>query len=126
MLSLNKKDGTPIKSFDDYRELYLHIKDIENLKLLRDHPEFSDANWSFMVLSPWRVIELRNTLKKEYDQETLDTAIREGSGIIEICVGDITDPHLIINSPGVDLEGFRKEFCEDYCDAHSMEITEFD
>ena len=31
MLSLNKKDGTPIKSFDDYRELYLHIKDIENL-----------------------------------------------------------------------------------------------
>jgi len=126
MLKLSKKDGTPIASFENYRELYLHINHIENMKLLPDHPEFGQSNWSFLVLSPMKVIEFANTLKKEYDPEILSRALKERSGIIEICQGDISKPHLIINSPGVDVEGFRKEYCEDYCDAHDMTIDEFD
>ena len=124
MLNLSKNDGTPIASFDNYRELYLHINHIENMKILRSHPEFGRSIWSFMVLSPMRVRELENTLQKEYDREVLVRAIKEGSGIIEICQGDIKNLHLIINSPGVDVEGFRKDFCDDYCDAHDMTITE--
>ena len=124
MLNLGKEDGTTVKTFDDYRDLYLYIKDVENRKLLLGHPEFGQSCWSFMVLSPLRVIELEHTLKKDYDPEILARAIREGKGIIEMCLGDITDLHLIINAPGVDIEGFRKDFCDDYCDAHGMTITE--
>ncbi|MBS1600487.1 MAG: hypothetical protein JST75_19835 [Bacteroidetes bacterium] len=121
---MNKKNGKTIKSFDDYKALYAHISHIENLKLLPGHPEFGESSWSFVVLSPMKVIELANTLKKEYDPEILSRALKERSGIIEICTGDIKNPWLIIDSPGVDVEGFRKEFCEDYCDAHELEIEE--
>jgi hypothetical protein len=126
MLQLSKNDGTPIKSFENYRELYLHINHIEHMKLLPNHPEFGQSGWSFMVLSPMRVMELQKTLQKEYDREALDRAVKEGSGIIEMCIGDIRNPHLIINSAGVDVEGFRKDWCDDYCDAHEMTIKEFE
>jgi hypothetical protein len=126
MLNLNKKNGKTIKSFDDYKALYLHITHIENLKLLPGHPAFGKSSWSFMMLSPMRVMELADTLKKEYDLEILCRAIKEQCGIIEICKGDIKNPWLIIDSPGVDVEGFRKEFCEDYCDAHELEIEKLE
>jgi hypothetical protein len=126
MLNLTKNDGKLIKSFDNYKELYLHINHIENMKILQGHPQFGQSTWSFMVLSPIRVRELENTLQKEYDREVLARAIKEGSGIIEMCLGDIKNPHLIIDSPGVDVEGFRKDFCDDYCDAHEMAIAECD
>jgi hypothetical protein len=126
MLNLSKSDGTPIASFENYRELYLHINYIENLKLLPNHPEFGKSNWSFLVLSPLKVIELTHTLKKEYDPAILSRALKERSGIIEICEGDPDNLRLIIDSPGVDVEGFRKEFCDDYCNAHSMTVKEFE
>ena len=126
MLNLSKNDGTPIASFENYRELYLHINHIENMKLLPDHPEFGQSHWGFLVLSPQRVIELHNTLKKEYDPEILSRALKEKSGLIEICEGDVKNLHLIVASPDADIEGHRKDFCDNYCDAHDLTITEFD
>ncbi len=127
MLKLSKNDGTPIATFEDYNELYIHIRDMENSKLFEDHPEFGKTKWSFMVLSPERVVELSKSLEKRgYDPETLSRAMQERSGIIEMCQGDENNPHLVIASPGVDIEGFRNDFCDDYCHAHKLILTECD
>jgi len=111
-------------NFKDYAELCEHIRDLENLKLVKGHSEFAQPKWSFMLL-PWeRVLELYTVLKKEYDLGLLSRALQEGSGIIEMCQDD--GLHLIVASPKVDVEGFRKDFCDDYCHAHKLVITECD
>jgi len=126
MLKLSTNDFAPMGNFKDYAELCEHIRDLENLKLVKGHSEFAQPKWSFMLL-PWeRVLELYTVLKKEYDLNTLSRALQEGSGIIEMCEGDERDLHLIVASPGVDIEGFRKDFCDDYCHAHDLVITECD
>ena len=126
MLKLSKNDFTPMGNFKDYAELCDHIRDLENLKLVTGHSQFAQPKWSFMFL-PWdRVLELYTILKKEYDLDTLSRALMEGSGIIEMCEGDERDLHLIVASPEIDVEGFQKDFCDDYCHAHDLVITECD
>jgi hypothetical protein len=126
MLTLFKNDGSPIMSFKTYKELYKHIRDQENMKLLEDHPEFGKTAWSFTVLSPEEVAERYKSLEKRYDLKTLSRALQEKSGIIEMCQGDENNPYLVIASPGVDIEGFRKDFCDDYCYTHGMSIHDHD
>ena len=121
-----KNDGTPIKSFENYKELYKHIRDQENMKLLESHPEFGKTGWRFTLLSPEEVAERYKSLEKRYDLKTLSRALREKSGIIETYEGDGNSPHLVVASPRVDIEGFRKDFCDDYCYAHGMSIHEHD
>jgi hypothetical protein len=126
MLKLSKNDGTPIDNFENYTEFLKYIMDQENVKLLKGHPEFGQTKWSFLYF-PWeRVLELYHVLKKEYNLETLSKALQEGSGIIEVCRGDERDLRLIIASPDVDIEGHGKDFCDDYCHAHNLIITECD
>jgi hypothetical protein len=122
MLELRKNDGTPIAKFETYMDLYKHIRDSENAKMFEDHPEFGQPFWSFLVHSPQQVVQLYRTLKKEYDLKTLSRAVQEGSGIIEISEGE-KDFRLIVIAPWTDVEGFRMEFCEDFCYAHDMTLT---
>ena len=124
MLKLSKNDFTPVGNFKDYYELYQHIRDQENAKLLESHPEFGQTKWSFVVLPPARVVELYNALNKKYKLEILASALKEKCGVIEMCQND--GIHLVVASPGVDIEGFRKDFCDDYCHAHKLVITECD
>jgi len=126
MLKLSKNDGTPIGDFKNYMELYKYIRDQENAKLLEDHPEFGQTAWSFLEFTPERVVELYNTLKKEYNLETLSRAAEQGSGLIEMRQGDLRNPRLIVSSPDVKVELHRKDFCDDWCQAHKLVLTECD
>ena len=124
MLKLSKNDGTPIAEFETHQELYQYISDLENGKLEEVHPESGKTGWSFRVIPPEKVPEIAKYLRKGYDLEVLTRALREKEGIIEMCLGDENNYSLIPASPWVDVEGFRNEFCDDYCHAHKLILTE--
>lgn len=123
MLILSKNDGTPIASFENYQELYRHITYKENLKLMEDHLEFGQSSWSFLILSPERIGELIDTLKKDYDETILFEAWRQQLPIIEMCEGDYTNIRQILVTPNINIEGLREDWCLGYCHAYDMSIT---
>ncbi len=126
MLVLTKKDGTPIAVFENYPELYQHIRNQENSKLLESHPEFGQSFWSFLVHLPERIPELINTLKKDHDVEVLREAWRQQLSVVEMCEGDFKNIRQILVTPNINIDALREDWCLDYCDAHGMSVTESD
>lgn len=124
MLQLAKKDGTPIKVFDSYTELYQHITHQEYAKLGKSPPESWKTGWSFQVLSPENVAHLINTLKKSYNEKLLCDAWHRQLPFVEICEGNYEKVHQVIVEPNVNIEALREDWCHDYCKAHGMDITE--
>ena len=126
MLKLSKNDGTPIADFEGSQELYQYISDLENGKPGEGHPESGKTGWSFRVIPPKKVPEFGKNLTKRYNLENLIRALQEKKGIIEMCLGDENNSSLILASPETDVEGFRKDFCDDYCHAHKLILKECD
>jgi len=124
MLKLSKNDGMPIENFKNYQKLYAYIRDQESINLLKSR--FGKTGWSFLVYSPEKVAEFAESLKIHHNPETIDRALKEKSGLVEICEGDERDLRVIIISPETDVEGHRKDFCDDYCHAHKLILTECD
>jgi hypothetical protein len=122
MLTLYRKDGTPIGSFGNFGEVYLHIAHQEELKCRDDHSESWKRPWSFQVLSPERVGNLINTLNKTYDEGILLEAWNRRLGLIEICEGKYPNVYLRLLEPGVSVEILKEDWCIDYCIAHEMDI----
>ena len=123
MLVLSKNDGTPIASFESFGELCQHITTQENSKLLPGHPEFGKSFWGFLVLSPERIANLINTLKKSYDEKILYDAWHRQLSIVEICEGNYEKVHQVIVEPNVNIEALREDWCVDYCEANGMSLT---
>jgi len=124
VLQLSKKDGTPITEFESYRELHQYIRNLENRKLVKDPLELGKTGWSFLIIPPDMVPELSRDLHKRDRLNNLPRALKEKQAIIEICPGNDNNSWLLPVSPDTDVEGFRQEFCEDYCDAHQLVIKE--
>ena len=122
MIELHK-DGKPIDTFDDYRQLCLHIMHWENGKLLKSPPDLR-SEWNFYVLSPLQIRELMDTLKKQYDESILQEAWHQQLPLIERCEGDFKNPKLIMATPDIDVEGQRKDWCLKYCKAHDLAVSE--
>jgi hypothetical protein len=123
MLNLFKNDGTLLKVFEGYRDLYLYITHEENRKLFKNHPEFSTPAWSFSILSPEQVARLIQALEKDYDMLLLFEAWERKLPMIEIGEGKYQEVTQILVTPDIDVEGFRDGWCLAYCKAHGLYAT---
>ena len=134
MLVLFKKDGTPIQSFANdkelyrplvhYRELCRHITYEENEKLFEDHPQFGQTMWSFLYISPQQVTDLVPTMKKKCDEKIFLEAHLQGLGVVEACEGNLDHIRQILVTPDVNVEALRKEWCKKYCKVHGYGLFE--
>lgn len=123
MLALFKKDGTSIKLFTNYNDLYLHITHEENAKIFENYPHFASSKWRFEYLSPQRITELLNMLNRTYDEKTLLEAWRQRLAVVDRCEGDCERAWQTLVTPNVDVEGLREEWCEDYCMDHGYVLV---
>ena len=124
MLNLFKTDGTPVKVFEEYRDLYQYITHAESLKMFETHPDFGTSAWSFSVLSPERVARLIQTLQKDYDMMLLFEAWDRGLSMLELCEGDDQGIVQILVTPDIDVEKLRNKWCLAWCQAHGLYATE--
>ena len=126
MLVLSKKDGTRIKEFENYQELYRYIDHQEGLRHRHSHPESWQSCWSFQVLWPEDIAHLINTLKKTYDEKMLYEAWHRQLPLVETCEGNYEKVHQVIVEANVNIEALREDWCEDYCAAHGLTVTKSD
>lgn len=113
MIQIKTLEGKVIGMYKDYEELFEHIVENENLKLIAKKPNFKDMNWSFVVYQPERVAYLYIHRKPSCD--AVREAFEKELSLIEICTGDFKNPRYILMTPNTDLLYYKTQWCRDYC-----------
>jgi len=113
MIQIKTKSGKAVGMYKDYEELFEHIVEQENLKLLDKKPDFQDMYWSFMIYPPRQVPSIYTYRRSSCD--AVREAFMEGLPLIEICTGDFENPRYIAMTPNTDLPYLKKQWCQDYC-----------
>ena len=107
--------------FQNYNELFDHIVEVENLKMLQLEPDFKTMQWSFATYVPQHVAVLYAHLKDK------DDAIREAFEnqlpLIEICTGDFATPEYAVSTPNLNIEHLKEKWVLAYCEAHDMTVA---
>jgi len=122
MIQIKTLDGKKVGIYQDYEELFEHIVEHKNLKLIAKKPNFKDMNWSFVVYQPVWVAYLYNHRKPPCD--AVREAFERELPLIEICTGDYKNPRYIVMTPNTDLLYFKKQWCRDYCTFHDLVVQE--
>ena len=108
--------------FQGYDELFEHLSEIENLKLIEETPDLKNMNWSFTVYNHDRVKALQAHMKNQ--PTAIKEAFEKQLSVIEICTGDFENPRYIPVTPDLDQESAKRNWCIDYCAFNHLPITE--
>jgi len=122
MILLKNLRDQVIGMYKDYEELFEHIVEQENLKLIAKNPNFKDMNWSFVVYQPVWVAYLHNHRQPPCD--AVREAFERELPLIEICTGDYKNPRYLVLTPNTDLLYYKKQWCIDYCTYCNWIVTE--
>ena len=121
MIEVNTAPGQQNERFQNYDDLFDHIIEMENLKMLELEPDFRTMQWSFVAYAPHHVTALYMHLKGQ------DKAIKEASEkqlpLIEICTGDFTKPEYVVGTQTLNLGYLKKKWALAYCATHNMTIA---
>jgi hypothetical protein len=107
--------------FQNYNELFDHIVEVENLRMLQLEPDFKTMQWSFTTYVPQHVAVLYAHLKAQND--VVREAFENQLPLIEICTGDFTNPQYVVKTPNLDIEYLKKKWVLAYCTAHDMTVA---
>ena len=122
MLEIYDIKQEKIAIFEDDKQLFGFIQQIERIKLLRGDYQNSQSIWFFehrcyeklfMVHSHINGKPLTAIEKEAYTQQR-DT--------IEIYKGEYAFPVQLIVTPELDVDELEKQWCQDYCKAHGFSI----
>jgi len=114
--------GKIIGIYQDYEELFEHIVEQENLKLLDKNPNVQAMSWSFVVYPPRQVPSIYTYRKPSCD--AVREAFARGLPLIEICTGDYKNPRYIVMTPNTDLLYYKKQWCRDFCTFHDLVVED--
>jgi len=105
-------------SADNYDELHAIITDKQNLKLLEDYLKFEPTPWSFTFFTPQQVFAIYANIEHSLRTEIVKEAHEKEVGFISICQGNFENRIEILDTPDIDREALKKQWCLGYCDAH--------
>ena len=123
MLKLTKKDGALVAPFENYQEALRYITDKENVKLLRNHPEFNQLSWGFLFLSPQKVAEAIHIARWGYDEDFFLDAWEQQVPIVAMCEGNPQNIHRQLIGRTANVDALREDWCKDYCTDHGMILS---
>ena len=115
-------DGEAIGYFKDYNDLFENLIGTENTKLIAVNQNARDRDWAFTIHPPQRITAFFAHLKDSC--EAIKEAFEEGLPLVEICAGDYTKPVYIAQTPNVDMDYLKKNWCIDYCVFHHFAVRE--
>lgn len=124
MLQIFGPDKTVIGLFKDYDGLFKHINNLETSKLVESDARLSEKIWSFALFSNKQLSFLYyKTLERSFSKIGRE-AVEKELDLLEISKGDFQNPVQIPVTPEVDLSELRKNWCQEYCDAHDYLLVE--
>jgi hypothetical protein len=121
MIEVKMRPNKEKELFQNYNELFDHIVEAENLRMLERHPDFRTMQWSFTAYAPHHVQALYAHLKERH------SAIKEASEsqlpLIEICTGDFANPEYVVGTANLNIKYLKKKWTLAYCAAHGMSVA---
>jgi len=111
------------KIFKNYHDACEYINAIEKQKAL----ESGERKWMF-IRRPHQALSAlyyRSPTLRDFFTIKEKEAIEKELGLIEILKGDNENFIQILCTPYLDIEPLKRNWCQEYCAKHGMEIFEF-
>lgn len=111
------------KLFQDYHQFCDYINGIEKRKALWS----GERSWMFIRRPHQTLSAIYYRSKSLRDFLTLKEkeAVEKELGLIEILKGDNENFIQILCTPYLDIEPLKRNWCQEYCARHGLEISEF-
>jgi len=122
MLSVFDFSKKKIGVFDTYDALLRFITTAENQKLLEGGSSVGGGYWAFAEYSPEKLKHVCAWIRPGYLTTFQMKALAKSLGLIEICRGGALWE--IPVTPELDVEGYKKKFCLDYCRHRQWRLIE--
>lgn len=122
MIQVRTTNGE-IKLFSNYHEVCHYINTTERRKAL----ESGNIGWHFvrhryetLASIYYRTPQLERDFFTSKEKE----AVEKGVGLIEIMKGSTESFVQVLLTPNLDIEPLRKDWCQEYCKNHGLDICE--
>jgi hypothetical protein len=135
MLILVNQKNERKKKFKDYKDLYGHIDRSQQMKRMRD-PKLMDE-WVFTIHPYQRLAIFSAFVYRQMiiDEQNAGESTGESPGeskaqnqkkldVLEISCNQTKNPVFLHVTPDVDIEVYRKDWCQRYCQYHGFELRE--
>lgn len=124
MIWIFHRERADAGSCEDYEDLFLYI----NLKLLEDYHGFEqnpfERPWDFTFFTPQQVAIIYDNTQQSFLTEIVKEAYNKEVGLIAICQGDFESRIEILDTPDIDREALKKQWCLAYCNAHDYIVVD--
>lgn len=122
MIKISSSKWEQDKFFKDYHGVCNYINGMERNKSIKT----GEMNWTF-VKHQYKTISSLYYTSPLFRNRLTDKereAVEKQSCFIEIKKGSEKNVIQFLYRPSFDIEPLKKNWCQDYCDKHDIEITE--
>lgn len=107
-------------SCESYDDLFQYI----NLKILEGCSDLEQTFWSFSFFTPNQVSIIYENTQQSLLTAVVKEAYEKEVGLIAVCRGDFESQIEILDTPDLDKEALKKQWCLAYCVAHDYVVVE--
>lgn len=118
MIMLLDETYQEVKTVNTEEQLFLYLK--ESCRALDEQGE---QNWRFAHYSHKLLCPILKEIQGESFVDMAQQACRQENDLIVMSTGDGENPSLFIQTPDLDVEALRTEWCRRYCKANKMHIV---
>jgi hypothetical protein len=119
---INQVNGHKIK-FKDYRALYNYIESRQRTKEIIKPQQLPDE-WVFTYHSYRRLVAFYEFISRQRDKDEENSGKNKRFDVLEMSYNRSKNPILIPITSGMDIEIYRKEWCQRYCKYHGFKLVE--
>jgi hypothetical protein len=119
---INQVNGNKIK-FMDYRALYNYIESRQRTKGIIKPQQLPDE-WVFTYHSHRRLVAFYEFISKQRAKDEENSGKIKKFDALEMSYNRSKNPILIPITSGMDIEIYRKEWCQRYCKYHGFKLVE--
>lgn len=120
MIWIFHREVADASSCETYDDLFQYI----NLKLLQGVSHLEQTFWSFSFFTPSHVSIIYENTPQSLLTAVVKEAYEKEVGFIAICQGDFESNIEILDTPDIDKEALKKQWCLAYCNAHDYVVVE--
>jgi hypothetical protein len=119
---INQVNGNKIK-FKDYRALYNYIESRQRTKGIIKPQQLPDE-WVFTYHSYRRLVAFYEFISRQRAKDEENSGKTKKFDVLEMSYNRSKNPILIPITSGMDVEIYRKEWCQRYCKYHGFKLVE--
>jgi len=123
MLILVNQKNERKKKFKDYQDLYGHIDRSQQMKRMRDPKKLPDE-WVFTIHPYSRLALFSAFVYRQMIMDEQNPGQDKKLDVLEISCNQTKNPVFIHVTPDIDIEVYRKDWCQRYCQFHGFKLIE--